>query len=233
MDSTITHGGEREWLVELGEGADAAALRDYFLRLGVEARIAAPGLVEVTGDEEASALEEYTRNWAQVHGVSADLRPTRVAAPAPAPALGGAPAPPPRLGEVLRRKGLITEEQLEAGLHEARTTGELLGLVLLRSRVIFEDDLARTLSEQLAIPYVSIGRVGVDVGVARMLPHSVGLQLAAIPVRLKDGAVQVAFADPTDEAAINGVRAYIPRLLRAVAELTDIRVAWSGVPRAD
>jgi hypothetical protein len=66
-----------------------------------------------------------------------------------------------------------------------------------------------------------------------MLPHSVGLQLAAIPVRLKDGAVQVAFADPTDEAAINGVRAYIPRMLRAVAELTDIRVAWSGVPRAD
>lgn len=231
MESTIALGGEPRWLVEIDARPDATvALRDYFLRLGVSARVAAPGLVELFGSEEESALHEYTRSWAQTNRIAADLRPAEPSAAAPVhavPAVGGAPMPPPRLGEVLRRKGLITEAQLDAGLQESRRTGELLGVALLRTKVIFEDELARTLSEQLAIPYVSIGGVGVDAAVARMLPQSVGLELAAIPVRLKDEGVQVAFAFPTSPEAIDGVRAYIPRMLVAVAELSDIRGAWA------
>ena len=95
----------------------------------------------------------------------------------------------------MRRKGLITDEQLDEGLIQARTTGELLGVVLLRMGVIFDEELARTLSEQLAIPYVSIGRVGVDAGAVRLLPRDVGPRFAAVPVRFKGTAVQVAFAD--------------------------------------
>jgi len=233
MESAIAHSGEGQWLVELEARPEAAAaLRDYFMRLGISARIAAPALVELTGDEDEATLREYTQSWASTNGIAADLRPGKPAAPSSARAVGGLPAPPPRLGEVLRRKGLISEEQLDAGLAEAHRTGELLGVVLLRKRVIFEDELARTLSEQLAIPYVSIGRVGVDVAAARMLPQSVGLQVAAIPVRLKDDGVQVAFADPTDSVAIDRVRAYVPKISLAVAELSDIRGAWRGVPRA-
>lgn len=230
MESTISQGGEREWLVEIGERPDSAiALRDYFLRLGISAHVAAPGLVELTTSEDESELEEYTRNWADVNGIAAGLRPAKPAAIASVRAIGGSPLPPPRLGEVLRRKGLISEAQLDAGLVEARRTGELLGLVLLRTRVIFEDELARTLSEQLGIPYVSLGGVGVDAGVVRLLPESVGLQFAAIPVRLKGEEVQVAFADPTDSAAIDGVRTYVPNMRVAVAELSEIRGAWRQV----
>jgi type IV pilus assembly protein PilB len=141
---------------------------------------------------------------------------------------------PPRLGELLISKGYITEEQLAGALGEARSTNDLLGIVLLREELIFEDELARTLSEQLAIPYISVMRVGVNVHVARMLPSAVGKAAAAIPVREIGSTVQVAFADPTDPQALEAISRYLPKIeiALAVAELSDIRLAWRGVKDA-
>ncbi len=230
MESTITRGIEGLWLVDVGaRPGTAVALRDYFLRLGVSARLAAPAVVELTTHEDESTLQEFTRNWSRANGVPLALRQAeRIQTGA---RRNGAPSGAfrPRLGEVLQRKGLITEAQLEAGLRESRERGELLGAALLRAGVIFEEELARTLSDQLAVPYVSVRRVGVDAAAARMLPRDVGLQLAAIPVRFKESSVQVAFADPSDPAALDGVRAYVPRIEIAVAELSDIREAWRHV----
>lgn len=232
MESTIATAPERRWLVDIrARPESAAAVRDYFLRLGVPADLAAPGLVELTTGEDEVTLKEYVLNWVRVNGINAVLGPADPVQPQPQP-LGNPVGYRPKLGEVLRRKGLITEQQLETGLIAANATGELLGIVLLRLGFIFEDELARTLSEQLAVPYVSIGRVGVDRGAMRLLPWEVGLSLAAIPVRVKGDAVQVAFADPTDPAALEGVRAHVPRVNVAVAELSDIRTAWRQVAPA-
>lgn len=232
MDGTIATAPERRWLVDIRSRPDAAAaVRDYFLRLGVSAELTAPGVVGLTSGEDEATLKEYTRNWAKINGIAVALGPADPVQPKSQP-LTNPGGYRPKLGEVLKRKGLITDQQLETGLIQASATGELLGVVLLRLGFIFEDELARTLSEQLAVPYVSIGRVGVDRGAMRLLPWQVGLNLAAIPVRVKGDAVQVAFADPTDPAALEGVRTHVPRVYVAVAELSDIRSAWAQVTPA-
>jgi hypothetical protein len=105
----------------------------------------------------------------------------------------------------------------------------LLGIVLLRKQLIFEDELARTLSDQLSIPYVSVMRIGVDRHIVRLMPADVGKRAAAIPVRAVDDAVEVAFADPTDPNALAAVRAHLPNIRIAVSELSDIRLAWRHV----
>ena len=136
-------------------------------------------------------------------------------------------APPPRLGDLLVSKGYITEDQLAAGLVESRQSGERVGQVLVRQRVVFESDLARTLSEQWGLPYVNISGIGVDGAALRLLPREVGLEHAAVPVRfLADGGVQVAFADPSDEESVAAVKAHIPAMQAAVAEYSDIATAW-------
>ena len=121
---------------------------------------------------------------------------------------------------------MLREEDLAWALGEARATGELVGIVLIRAKLIYEEELARTLSEQLSIPYVSIMRTGVDLSVVGLLPAEVGAAAAAIPIRMKDGNVQVGFADPTDPKALAAVTPYIPNFLMAVAELSDIKAAW-------
>ena len=138
-------------------------------------------------------------------------------------------AEPPRLGSLLVRKGLISEDQLAVALTEARASNDLVGRVLLRNQWIFEDELARVLSEQLDIPYLSIMRIGVNVEVVQLLPADVGMDVAAIPVRRRGDAIHVAFADPTDQRALESVQEHLPMIDVAVAELSDIMAAWRQV----
>lgn len=138
----------------------------------------------------------------------------------------------PRLGELLLRKGFINETQLAWALGEAKRTKQLLGVVLLRERIIFEDELARTLSQQLSLPYINIRQVGVDASAARLLPAEVGAAAVAIPIRVGSDGVQVGFGDPTDDDALNAVTEHLPRISIAVAEVSEIKAAWQALPGA-
>jgi hypothetical protein len=63
------------------------------------------------------------------------------------------------------------------------------------------------------------------------LPRDVGVQAAAIPVRRRgDGAVVVAFADPTDENSFAAVTEYVPDFAPVIAELTDIMMSLRALP---
>jgi MSHA biogenesis protein MshE len=138
----------------------------------------------------------------------------------------------PRLGDLLTRKGLITPEQLADALEETRTGGELLGRVLIRRGYVFGDDVARTLAEQLNLPYVNLEALGIDPNVARMLPVEEGQRAAAIPVAVVGARVRVVFADPCDENALSIVQRYVPPPLEiAVGELSAIESAWRHIER--
>jgi hypothetical protein len=228
-DSTATAvPASQRWRIEVPHRADLVfSLRDYFRRLGLVAEVESPTLVELKADELPGEIEEYISGWARINGTPLNFEQVREQPQLLVPPPSG--SGPPRLGELLVVRGYITEEQLAMALTESRATSDLLGVVLLRERLIFEDELARTLSQQLAIPYISVMRVGVNVAIARSLPPEVGAKAAAIPVRAMDDRVQVAFADPTDPQALSAVGRYLPKIAVAVAELSDIRLAWRGV----
>lgn len=219
---------ERQWSARLADRADLVfPLRDYFRRLGLEAYVQGPTMLALRSDAPPDELELYAAGWSERNGVGVTLEIVQEEPALLVPPPSSSQAP--RLGELLVRKGFITEEQLASSLTEARASNELLGIVLLRLELIYEEELARTLSEQLSVPYISVGRVGVNASTARLLPASVGKEVAAIPVRTRGEAVQVAFADPTDPKALAAVRKHLPSIDVAVAELTDIRSAWRRV----
>jgi Type II secretion system (T2SS), protein E, N-terminal domain len=204
-------------------------LRDYFLRLGASAEVVGQGDHQVvlitSGDREHVAA--YLASWTAINGIDASIeRPLT-------PRLEGTPrhTPRPRLGDLLLAKGMITEEQLDEGLVESRSSGDLLGRILLRRQWIFEDELARSLAEQLDLPYVNLRNAGIDYALARILPVETGVRFAAIPIGVRGDHVRVAFADPYDEGARDAVSAYVPKVEPVVAELTDIETAWRTVAR--
>ena len=212
----------RVWQVDLGNRSDLVfMLRDYLKRLGLEATVSGPASVTATTSERRAEMLAHLAAWETVTGVKAQLpsQPKLLTEVQPS-------SDRPRLGELLVTKRLISEEQLVLALNEARETGTLLGLLLVNKQLIFEDELARTLSEQLNVPYISLMRIGVNAAAARLMPADEGLRVAAIPVRVEGGEVQVAFADPTDKEALNVVHRYIDNIRIAVSELTDIRMAW-------
>lgn len=231
--------------IELKDPGRADQVRDFFRRLGAEASVAADGVVDARFPEDALNdeinAEECLQSWAAVNRTGAHVVLGVAASPAnPAadifeilprehPRQG---APPPRLGDLLVGKGYITEEQLAAALVESRSTGERLGRVLVRNGWAYEQDLARALSEQWALPFVNIALIGVDGSALGLLPREVGMEANAIPVRFIDGAVQVAFADPSDPGSLAAVRDHITSIAPAVAEYSDIEMAWRSARTA-
>ena len=201
-------------------------LRDYFLRLGATASIDG-SMVQVELDDETS-VADHIRHWSEVNGIEARI----VEPAAEAPARVHAPAfflERPRLGDLLQKKGLISQEQLEAALAESRATGDLLGRVMIRRQFLFEDELARTLADQLELPYVNLRVAGYDRAAAALVPSSEGMRIAAVPIGILGGRVRVAFADPSDETAKAVVRQFVGDFSLAVAELSEIELAWRSL----
>jgi hypothetical protein len=229
--------------IQLGDASRANQIRDYFRRLGAAATVNADNTVDVGFPEgDDGNAEAYLATWAAINGVSAavvpDHAPVEASAAAaaafevvPRPGRDGW-APPMRLGDLLVGKGLISNDQLGEALVESRQNQELLGVVLLRHRWIFEDELARTLAQQWNLPYLNLRSVGVDATAMRMLPAEVGMRTMSVPVRFTDGAVQVAFADPSDQSALGEVRSHLGTISVAVAEMTDIMMLWQQAMRA-
>jgi hypothetical protein len=203
--------------------AELAALQD---------RIAELETTVARQDDELARRKEQLELLAEI--VAGPLQAPSPAAPGRlgvVPKAAASQFAPPRLGDLLVSKGFITEEQLAEALVEARAQGVRLGRYLLRRQLIFEPELARTLSEQWAIPYLNLAIVSVDRHAAKLLPAEVGTAFDAIPVRYLEGAVQVAFADPSDGDALAAVREHIPAIAPAVAELSDIESLWRKLLR--
>jgi hypothetical protein len=229
--------GTKEFLamrIQLDDPTRVEALRDYFLRLGADASVNADSTLEVEfRDDDDVDVGSFLRSWVATNGLSArTIAGAAVSAlqqPEVAPR-GSTPSDPPvRLGDLMVSKGFITTDQLSQALVESRESGELVGRVLLRHRWVFEDELARTLAEQWKLPYVRLASVGVDQQVMRLLPKEVGSVFAAVPVRFMEQSIQVAFADPSDPAALAAVREFLPSIKLAVAEFSDIRMLWHNI----
>jgi hypothetical protein len=138
--------------------------------------------------------------------------------------------PPPRLGELLVRKGLISEQQLSEALVESRRSGDVVGRVLIRRGWVFESDLARVLAEQWSIPYVNLASVGVDRSCLMLMTPELGRRCAAVPVRFFGSELRVAFADPSDPDAVAEVQSHMAALIQpAIGELSEIDAIWRSV----
>ncbi len=61
-----------------------------------------------------------------------------------------------RLGDLFVKEGLITEQQLQEGLAEAKTTGTRIGYALVHLGFVAEDELTRMLAKQYRVPAVDL-----------------------------------------------------------------------------
>jgi hypothetical protein len=223
--STEEQGGGHLWI----SSAEPVQLRDYFLRLGAHAEIidgASGPLVRVeSADLE---IEAFLDSWVAINQTEASMMQEQVMLPG---RLGVVAPSRPRLGDLLLAKGMITDSQLKEALAESFAAGELLGRVLLQHKWIFEDELARTLAEQLGLPYVNLRHTGLDHALARMVPYEIGMRFAAIPVGFQGDHIRVAFADPSDKDARQAIKAHVAAYDCAVAELSDIEMGLRTVHR--
>ncbi|HHL39477.1 MAG TPA: type IV-A pilus assembly ATPase PilB [Deltaproteobacteria bacterium] len=111
-----------------------------------------------------------------------------------------------RIGELLVRAGLITQEQLEKGLAEQKHGGGRLGYNLIKLGFITENDLTTFLSKQYGIPKVDISELEIDAEVVKLIPEDVCKKYQLLPIERKGSTIVVAMADPSNVFAIDDIK---------------------------
>ena len=108
-----------------------------------------------------------------------------------------------RLGELLVRVDLITDEQLDAALSEQVRTGGKLGEVLVRALTLTEDQIARALAEQKGLEHVNLAGIAIDRAAVVLLPVRMERRRNVIPIGFKNDMLILAMADPLDVEAVD------------------------------
>jgi type IV pilus assembly protein PilB len=136
------------------------------------------------------------------------------------------PAPARRfLGEILVDSKLLTREKLDDALLKQRVSGKRLGALLVELGAVDERDLATALGEHFGVAVIDLRHRAPVPEALFLLPEASARSLLALPLQLTNGTLEVAVADPSDDA-LEQLRALtgMPVAL-TVASSTDIKRA--------
>jgi len=111
-----------------------------------------------------------------------------------------------RLGELLVRNKLIDEQQLAKALEEQKASGGRLGASLVKLGFLKEEDLAAFLSRQYGVPSINLSEFEIDESVIKLIPAEVVQKYQLIPVNRAGSTLIVAMADPSNIFAIDDIK---------------------------
>lgn len=143
-------------------------------------------------------------------------------------------APPQeKLADVLAEAGLLTPEQLEPAIAEARRLGKRLGDYLVEERLVTPEDLAMALSLQLNLPIIDLKRHTVQPQALQLVPEEYARQHDLIPIDVAADALVVVMAYPGNVQVLEDLKARAKMAIQpAVGIPGDIREAINRHYRA-
>ncbi len=114
-----------------------------------------------------------------------------------------------KLGDLLLKAKVLTEQQLTNALKEQQKWGGRLGEILVRMNILTEEMLVKALSKQLNVVAVNLDSIqGVAPHVRAKIPSQVARDLNALPLQLRDDAktLVVAMSEPQNLGHIDTLR---------------------------
>lgn len=104
--------------------------------------------------------------------------------------------------EVLRKRKLLTDEQIERAVMEATRRGEYLHQVVVDMHLLDATTALQAAAEEWGIGYVELMDEEIDPDVVRIFPEAMSRRLMIVPIGRDEGALLVAMADPFDLFAL-------------------------------
>ena len=121
------------------------------------------------------------------------------------------------LGELLVQKKLISALQLQSALEEQRSTKEFLGRLLVRKGVLRQEDLLKTLAEQMGLPFVQLKLEQVDWSLPKRFSQTAIIEHKTLPIAMDRDSITVAMVNPLDVWGLEAIEKEAPgRTIRQV-----------------
>ncbi|BAU24079.1 secretion system protein E [Caldimicrobium thiodismutans] len=110
------------------------------------------------------------------------------------------------LGEILKERGLITDDYIKFALLEQKATGEKLGEVLVRVGMVTDLEIARALSEQAVFPFLDIDILTPEPKALESIPFNFAKNNLVLPFSFENGTLKVAISDPFNQHLMNAIQ---------------------------
>jgi type IV pilus assembly protein PilB len=112
-----------------------------------------------------------------------------------------------KIGELLLKHNLITQEQLEEALELQKQNGGKVGANLVQLGYVKEDDITNLLSQQYGIPSVDLAQFeDIDANLLKLIPAEVAQKYMVFPVNRTGANLVLAMADPTNVFAMDDIK---------------------------
>lgn len=123
------------------------------------------------------------------------------------------------IGEILQRRGLLDERQLQ--LAQQSANGHRLDRVVLEMGLASEEELLKVFADELGMKYFELKDFQVDTELLSQFPATPIFRHSLLPLQRNNGRVLVASADPFDFEAIDELSSLSGQVLEPVLALHD------------
>jgi len=108
--------------------------------------------------------------------------------------------------DLLIKKGILTEDQVNRAKEEANKTGLPVEKTLEKLGFISQNDISVAVADSLGVPFMDLTDYLIDGEVIKLIPEAVAKKHKAVPLFKIGDSLTVAMSDPQDVAALDEIR---------------------------
>ncbi len=133
-------------------------------------------------------------------------------------------SPKEQFKAILLRDNIVSPADLNRAFEDQKKSGGELSRVLLKLKLISEDQLSVVLSEAMGVPLINLGMFKIDAQLLKLLPKELVEKHLVVPISKMGDQLTLAMADPFDVFAIDNVKAITNMSINTIlARPKDIR----------
>ena len=111
-----------------------------------------------------------------------------------------------KVGEILREKGWVTDEQVQKALAYGQSEKCKIGEALVNLEICTQEQVTRALAIHFQLPFANLGKNIIAQDIIDAIPKEVALEHRIVPVARKGRTLIIAMADPLDFFTIDNLR---------------------------
>jgi len=112
---------------------------------------------------------------------------------------------PKQLGQLLKERNIITEQQLKEAIEIQNKKGGLIGEILVSLGYAKEEEIAKALTIQYGFPYLPLDNYEIDRDIIRLIPYQLAKENGVLPIDKIGTTLTVAMVNPLNLSVIEKI----------------------------
>jgi type IV pilus assembly protein PilB len=111
-----------------------------------------------------------------------------------------------RLGDLLVKEKVITQEQLEQATKLQKDSHTRLASALVKLGFLSDEDVTNFLSRQYGVPAINLSYFEIDPAVVKLIPYETAKRYQILPLSRVGASLTIAMVDPTNVFAMDDIK---------------------------